>query len=554
MKKVFFIACILSLPLAIWAQTVTVDASLASPDNISTFNSLQTAITSFQASGDVTAGTDGSGVGKNHGNATSDAIHIITAVPIDEAIFIDAEAASASGLHILDEDLVIQGQGVNAIVALKQSGFGAVANDCGFFFRQDVNLTLEHIIFMPSAADAPTDDGLFFMSRINGVHTTITVDNVMVTANNGSNAPIISTGLEDGVSVEVLLDAAGTVGFGDSAIDLVSRTEGGSITMNATNLVVSAFNKSFTMLDPRTGEGNNDAFFLSMEGDIKDIINAFLNLGEGCVISQTPRRGVTNNNGGYVKVNGSDTNPVIFYNCHSDGIFNTSNDTSPTQATICEVNNCIMVNFDNSGLKEQETFGRGFVKSVTNTIIANSKLPGIQFHAFGALPPGVTSTAIIDNVTFHNCGYAAGTNVNYDFRASCVGSPRYKTTSFSNRNIAITNTIISGAGLTGIYNSSSGAYDVDYSALVTQDAPGYEYALAVETAGPGAINLGSHVINDNPCYITWMDTDVASADFMDVDNTAFGGKGTTGSNLSGGADYIGGTSALHADASWSLYE
>ena len=68
------------------AQTVTVDAANGSPNNTDTFNSIQMAIHSFQASGAVAASTDGSGVGVNHGNAAADVINILTSA-VPDAIF-----------------------------------------------------------------------------------------------------------------------------------------------------------------------------------------------------------------------------------------------------------------------------------------------------------------------------------------------------------------------------------------------------------------------------------------------------------------------------------
>ncbi len=557
MKKLLFVMTFLFIPLCLSAQTVTVDAGLGSPDNTTTFNSLQTAITSFQASGDATAGTDGGGVGKNHGNVAEDVINITTTTPIDEAIFVDAQAGAGTGLHVLDEDLTIQGSSIQAIVCLKQTGFGSLAEDCGLFWCQDVDLTINNVTFIPSTTNTPADDALYFRSTTNAQDTVVNLNHVILTANNGSNAPITTTGLEDGVAAEALLDAAGCVGYGDDGIYVVSRTEGGSITLNATYLIVSAFNKSFTMDPDRTGETASDAFQVYMNGATQDFLNAFLNFNEGCVISQISRMAVYNPYGGYVKLNGTHENPVIMYNIHSDGIWCSSDSAAPTQPTVCEVNNSIIVNCDAGAFKEQETNGRGFIKSVTNTIIANTMNPAIELYSNGALPAGITDTVTIDNVTLHNCGYSGVTPPAYDFRGFAIGGATYTSGSpyNSNRNMAITDTIITGNGLTGIYNSGSGTFTIDYSALVTEDLSGYSYALGTTTAGSGTITVGGTVINENPIYVTYDDADFASADYMDVDNPFFAGKGTAGSDLAGGADFIGSwTPPTNARTHWIIYE
>ena len=88
----------------------------------------------------------------------------------------------------------------------------------------------------------------------------------------------------------------------------------------------------------------------------------------------------------------------------------------------------------------------------------------IALFAFGALPPvgGVTDTVTIDNVTVHNCGYNDGNTPPWSYG---IAAPIYTTTSDkTNRNANITNTIISGSGMTGLYNDSDGTFSIDYSA------------------------------------------------------------------------------------------
>lgn len=524
---------------SVMAQTVTVDAANPSPDNVTTFNSLQMAIHSFQASGDTTAASPG-GVGVNHGDSAPDVINIVSTAVIDESIVADAEGSLGNGQVVLDEDLTIQGYGVTAIVALQMNSSAASPfNDCGFCWRQSTNLTLKNIIFIPSLTNTPTDDGVYFRQPTSAVNPVINIENVVITSNNGSNAPVTTTGLDNP-------DLTGATGFGDDALYVVSRTEGGSITMNATDLVISSYNTE--------DGGNHDGIIMFMSGTTNDIVNCFVNLGPGCVISNCNRFGIQNPYGGYLNIQGSKEKPVIINNVGADGIWNYSDTTAPTQATICEVNHCIVNNCGGSGIKEQETAGRGFIKSIKNTIISNCEGPGIALFAFGALPPigGVTDTVEITSVTVHNCGYNDGNSPPWSYG---IAAPVYSATYKTNRNAVITNAIISGSGMTGIYNDGDGTFSVDYSALVTESLGGYGYALAATTGGSGTINVGANVINDNPIYVAYGVNDFASADFMDVDNPAFAGKGSGGIDLAGGADYIGSwTPPLAVGNTWLLYE
>ena len=182
MKKIIILLSLLVLATFVSAQTVTVDASNASPDGTTTFNSLQAAIESFQASGD-------GGTGVNHGNAAADVINVVAGTVVDEAIIVDVEATDASQT-VLDEALTIQGSGGQAVIALQMSSLGAIANDCGFVYRQPVDLTLQDLVFIPSLTNTPTDDALYFRQPTDGLsNPVITVDSVVVTSNDGADAP-----------------------------------------------------------------------------------------------------------------------------------------------------------------------------------------------------------------------------------------------------------------------------------------------------------------------------------------------------------------------------
>lgn len=549
MKKIALLTMFSLLATFSFAQTVTVDASNPSPNNTTVFNSIQMAIHSFQASGTTTAASPG-GVGVNQGNPAPDIINVLATSVVDEYIVIDSNGNPGNDdFIVLNEPLTIQGSGGAAIIALRQytgaSNQGTGANgfqDCGFCWRQDVNLTLKDLIFIPSKTNTPTDDAMNFRATANATNPIITMENIVLTANNGSNGPVTITGLDTP-------NMTGATGFGDDGIVFLSRTEGGSMTLNATNLIISSFSTN------AVGTAN-DGLLAWMSGTTQDFVNCFVNLGPGCIISNINRFGIQNPYGGYINIQGSKEKPVIINNCGSDGIWNYSDTVAPTQPTICEVNYCIVNNCGNSGIKEQETAGRGFIKSIKNTIIANCKAPGIALFAFGTRPTGVTDTVEIDNVTMHNCGYSSTWSYGIAAPVYTSGGTEYKT----NRNANITNTIVSGAGLTGIFNSSTGTFSVDYSALVTESMAGYEYALANATGGSGTINVGANVINSNPRYVTYAIGDFASSSFMDVTNSAFAGKGTGGSDLAGGADYVGGwpppptPTPLAVNNTWSIYK
>ena len=344
--------------------------------------------------------------------------------------------------------------------------------------------------------------------------------------------PVTTTGLD-------VPDLSAATGFGDDGVYVVSVTAGGSITMNATNFIVSSFNTSFNMDPERTDEGNNDGLMVYMTGATNDIINAFLNLGEGCVISNTPRFGIQNPYGGAVTIAGAADNRVIFNNIHSDAIWCYSDSSGVTQATTLSVDECVINNVDGTACKEQETAGRGFVTSVTNTIITNCGGPAIELYSSGTEAPTMTSRdVVISNVTIDNCGFDADPGTDYDLRACGIGSPTYQSTNASDRNVDISDTIISGCN-TGIYNSGTGTYTVDYVGL---------YALTAQTGG--TVTLGSNVITENPAFYDDSASLFASANYYDVTNRNYQGAGSGGSDLVGGAAFM----LLTSANSWSIYQ
>jgi len=154
------------------AQTVTVDVGNPFPDNVATFHSLQEAVRSFRSGGT-------GGVGVNHGNASADVVLIsATGGVVDEWLVADAQVVGVgTDFVVLDEPMTIQGSGGSAIIALQQNpaAFFSTFATCGFCWRQDVNLTLKDLAFIPSATNTPTDDAMYFRATTNAASTTITI-------------------------------------------------------------------------------------------------------------------------------------------------------------------------------------------------------------------------------------------------------------------------------------------------------------------------------------------------------------------------------------------
>ncbi len=501
------------------AQTVTVDASLVMPDGVTTFNSLQTALESFQADGH-------SGPGVNHGQGAADVIEVIaTGGVVDEPIIADRQGLGQDRVE-LDEDLTIRGAGGMAVIALQQSSLGSIANDCGLFFRQDVNLRLENLAFIPSRNQTPTDDGLYFRSSTQSSTSTITLRNVVITSNDGADQPVTLTGLDRP-------DLAGATGFGDDALYLVSQKDGGRITLDAENLVISAFS---------TQQSFNDALVVFMGGAVQDVINAFVRLGPGCVITHVPRFGIQNSFGGSVQLAGTKTDPVILAHIGGDGIWCFSDNDGPTQASVLEVEGAIIHDCSGAGIREEEEKGRGFINSVSASLISQCGGPGIALFANGQVPDNYSTALGIQKVTFHNCGFNANPGSDYDFLAGAVVAPLFRNSNRSNRNVLIKDCIITGKGLTGLYNSGFGRFVVENTALVNYAPadPAHDYELAQTVDGSGTIDLEPTVYYVSPHYSSFGTGDYLQDAYLDVENDYYIDRASDGGPLVGGADFAGG--------------
>ncbi len=131
-------------------------------------------------------------------------------------------------------------------------------------------------------------------------------------------------------------------------------------------------------------------------------------------------------------------------------------------------------------------------------------------------------TWTLDHSTIFNCG------VGFKMQAA----------NFQSQPVDIQNTIIAGAGKTGVQvvTALTNLITVHNSGLVQQGA--YALGTPVDDAAnnPSIVVLGANVVTGDPVFAG---TTPGLSDFLDVRSTAYGGMGTGGTNLSGRWDYIG---------------
>jgi hypothetical protein len=216
MNKFFAVVAFLAMGTFALAQTVTVDNTNASPDNTTTFNSIMMALHSFQASGKITDSTDGTGKGKNHGNAAPNLIRVIaTGIPYDEVLRVD-ERATSSEQNIQDEAFTIEGiaSGSNSKPIVRAKDDGTNDSD-GFEIRTDVNFEIYNMIFTldPAFPDTGTGVRVVTIDRLTpttGVSSTFKFQNCVFTGHDAAGNPLVTN--KDEAFVDRTADFTPTAG------------------------------------------------------------------------------------------------------------------------------------------------------------------------------------------------------------------------------------------------------------------------------------------------------------------------------------------------------
>jgi len=111
-------------------------------------------------------------------------------------------------------------------------------------------------------------------------------------------------------------------------------------------------------------------------------------------------------------------------------------------------------------------------------------------------------------------------------------------TNFASQAVTVTDSIIAAASGTGVQVLSTliNPVTVRNSGLVTAGPDALSTPTDDSVNTPAAIVLDASVVDVDPVFAS---TDPTSNSFVDVRSTAYGGQGTSASDLSGWGDYIG---------------
>ncbi len=357
---------------------------------------------------------------------------------------------------------------------------------------------LKNLIVIPSTTTPPADDGIISL----GQNLYLELNNVVVTANNGSNVPLAVDGMSQA-------DTTGAIFFGDDGVFLGSGTVAGT--------GFEGVLKDTVITHLQAAGAGHDGLVCSGTGKSYTIL-------DGCVISFCSRLGIQAH--GDFEIAASKTDKAyILSNRGFAGLWFAGggiNKRSISGAVIANSGNGTTEGF---GIEHQNAGAAGM--TVTDSIIVNNTSDNIRVSNVGT-----TADVRLTRVTLANQTTATQSALEIDAGATA--------------NIFLTDCIVAGNGSGEVPNTllhnGTGTLTLSGTALVTAGP----FALTTPTGGTGPVS-GTPTTTANPQFVETVN--VASASFYDVANPAYATASSTGGPLGGGADFVGGSSVND----WSVY-
>ncbi len=478
MKKHFLALCITSLlvPMAL-AQSVTVGTTGA------TYTSLNAAILA---------------VGANA--AQPDVITIL-----DEGPFLESRVIVNAGTSGLDDLTIQAAPGVRPRIVINNTGASA---NSAVYLRKSGNVIVRDLIIMPTTNftsetfEASVGQAGIEIDDDSAVPTSVTLQNVLITSNNGSNQPVASL---DGLTSPTFTST--TVSFRDEGIQALSAATNAARNVYMYDVVVSGV----------AGDQGSDG----IRGFIDGSPGSEWVIGPGCVVSYNNHNEATitsstaraafqpgGTNGIDVRIEGTQDKPVLFINNNLNGIFVTN--TTNISEGLSSVEWLIVANNAGTGFASVDTNSPVTFTNVTfannqdGVLLAPDEPDAIQYTFNNVIASGNGSATDPEN------------NINLVAYGTLIGFG----STFTANNSAIV--------LAGPYTLNN----VDYGA----DGINSDTNWTV---------VKNSVIATDPQFVSLNPT---SSEFAVVGNAAYGTAGPGGQPLVGGGKFL--TSSV---SDWQLF-
>lgn len=459
--------------------------------------------------------------------AVPDIIQIIGGGPYNESLLINTS-------------VVIKGEGyVPVIVTPPTSGAPhSSLNDNGIAIYTDsssggdIVVRLENLIIIPDASNPPTR-GIRSNNNASGLSTDnmeVQLVNVLITSNNGANVPVSLDGLSQA-------DLTGATTFGDDHMFFT-----GYVDVYTTG-VISTCNFG------HTASADGLVFY-------PDDAGRHLYIGPGSVFSFMNRIGIqVASDGSIVRMKGTKSAPILIMGnwasqtyAYPNGGLAIYHDCNGNPDYNYEMDWVFIINNFNSGtISYYADAGEGLPPITMNhCIIANNQHNGLW------VGDDLLYNWVLNNCTIANNGLAAE---DQGYGAVIVSE---ETAGGTTGGVIFNDTIIAGKGSSDTTNgnntiqvtAANATVQLNYSAKVLggpYKLGGNGYTLDTGVPSP----TENHVITADPQFVEILN--FASPDYFDVASQAYYGQGSSGSNLSGAMDYVGGIPTAVGN-SWMLYQ
>jgi len=411
---------------------------------------------------------------------------------------------------VIDVPLTLRGDDPEnpAIIVVVQNDTMAGRETDGVVNSEAVDIVFENLVFIPSLAFWPTDDGLNISPVDDITPFSFTMSNCVITANDGNDQPVTMDGMT--YEEEALLSG---ISYQDDGLFILGGFSG--LPNGPMDVLIEDSVISHISFEPPIDVGSSqDAFILGGNNITATIRNT--------VVSFSERFGFQILQGVTVNLEGTAEEPIISMGHGSSGIL--AFQGNHTWSYVQLLDNPLGTRIDLDTTEAHD---------INNLLVTNATDAAVGY--FFSPPEGVTRNFSISDSTFFNCAE----NIAFRLGAATTGDTF---------NLDVRDSVF--AGLDGddlFFNTDveegtapDAVFNLSNSAVVT------EGGLAVDP-GPfiDAVNQ-TGVINSDPMFAS---TDPASESFLSVTAPAYATAGSDDSAL-GGYFPFGGDTQVHA---WSLY-
>ncbi len=275
--------------------------------------------------------------------------------------------------------VIIQGASADdrPIILLQRNDELSGREDDGIVNSAAVDMTFENLIFLPSANNPPGDDGFDIRPLSDDDHFSVTLRNVLITSNNGSDQPLSTDGRE-------LHDFTNAVPFGDDGFQILSTFSGipsGTIDALIEHVTVTHIDQDG---NPDSLGSGNDSFIIGGENVTVTFRDVYVSYGD--------RFGFQFLSNLTANLEGTATEPIVvnggFGGIGSTGIRCFSGDHRYSHVTVMNTYNGIAIDSDTT-----------FSFEADHVLIADTADWGLSCIW---VPPSERTFTITDSTFFNN--------------------------------------------------------------------------------------------------------------------------------------------------------